>query len=189
MYTVTAAPSGSRTLGANLFDDRSGASFVVWAPHAGAVTLRLTPTNVQPFPFETFALSPDPAQPGYWSVDVSGVAAGHLYQYEITNRGGDTYDPGGLPLLRVDPCARQVISSDRRMPAAVADPTFTFTTPFRTPPFEDFILYQAHVGSFAGRNDPPLQAVYDPNGGTASFDLVPDVLRGRHGRRHYRRGP
>jgi len=169
MYTLKAAPSANQALGANLFADRTGASFVVWAPNASAVTLRLTADRTQPFTFDELALQPDPTQPGYWSADVTGVAGGHLYQYAITNRGGDMYDPNGPPLLRVDPCARQVLSSDRRLPALIIDPDFTFTTPFRTPDFENFILYQAHIGSFAGRND-GISVVYDPNGGTARFD-------------------
>jgi 1,4-alpha-glucan branching enzyme len=105
----------------------------------------------------------------YWSADITGVAPGHLYQFAIQNRGGDQYDAGGLPLLRADPCARQVSSSDPKLPTIVVDPSsYTFSAPFQTPRFEDFIIYQAHVGSFAGRNA-NQQVVTDRNGGTANF--------------------
>src|SRR5437764_544410 len=140
VYQIVFAVSGTTALGANLVPDKSGASFRVWAPNANAVNVRLTPSEADPF--QTLPLGRDRANRAYWSVDISGVAAGHRYQFEITNRGGDTYNPGGPPLLRVDPCARQVTSSDPTLPALVVDPTtFAFTAPFRTPSFENPIIY------------------------------------------------
>jgi 1,4-alpha-glucan branching enzyme len=120
-------------------------------------------------PQSTFMLRPDTANPAYWSADISGVTAGHLYQFAIQNRGGDRFDPGGLPLLRADPCARQVTSSDPKLPATVVNPgTYQFRYPFNTPPFHNFIIYQAHVGSFAGKSD-GLPVTTDKNGSTATF--------------------
>src|SRR6185437_16208330 len=115
MYTIKSGIGGSQDLGANLLPDRSGASFRVWAPNAGAVEVRVAPAEDQP-PL-VVSLEADPGSPGYWTIDVEGVAAGHLYQFQITNRGGDEYDPGGLPIPRADPCARQVTSSDPSKPA------------------------------------------------------------------------
>jgi 1,4-alpha-glucan branching enzyme len=173
-YGAKAAVSATTTLGVNLFPDKSGASFRVWAPNAKAVSVRLAPTNAAPF--QTFSLSQDTANQAYWSVDFSGVTVGHLYQFEITNRGGDRFDPGGLPTLHVDPCARQVTSSDPTLPAIVVDPSsFAFTSPFRTPSFENYIIYQAHVGSFAGRGD-GIAVCSDSNGGTARFDQFESKL-------------
>lgn len=174
MYTIKSGIGGSQDLGANLLPDKSGASFRVWAPFAGAVEVFLAPTEGQPP--QTVPLIADPASPGYWAVDVEGVAAGHLYQFEITNRGGDEYDSGGLPLPRVDPCAREVTSSDPSGPAVVVDPTtFAYTAPFQTPAFPNFIIYQAHVGSFVGRGD-GIAVYRDANGGTASFDQFESKL-------------
>lgn len=167
MYSITTTVPPLPALGANLFPDKSGASFRVWAPYASAVSVRLSPNAAQPL--QPFPFSVDPANPGYWTASITGVAVGHLYQFEITNRGGDKYDPGGVPFLRIDPAARQVQSSDRRVPGFVVDPTtFMWKTSFQTPSFEDFIIYQAHVGSFAGRGD-GLAVVTDANGSTASF--------------------
>jgi 1,4-alpha-glucan branching enzyme len=167
MYSVTTAVPALPALGANLFADRSGAGFRVWAPYASAVNVRLSPSAAQAL--QPFPLSADPTNPGYWAAAITGVAAGHLYQFEITNRGGDKYDPGGVPFLRIDPAARQVQSSDRRVPGFVVDPTtFTWKASFQTPSFENFIIYQAHVGSFAGRGD-GLPAATDTNGSTATF--------------------
>jgi 1,4-alpha-glucan branching enzyme len=134
------------------------------------VEVRLAPSSTSSI--TTRALAPDAANPTYWSADIADVAAGHVYQLAITNRGGDPFDPDGLPVLHVDPCARQVTSSDPSLPALVVDPaTFAFTAPFQTPTFQNFIMYQAHVGSFAGRGDGV--AVYtDGNGGTARFTDV-----------------
>jgi 1,4-alpha-glucan branching enzyme len=113
--------------------------------------------------------SPKMLVTGYWSADIAGAAAGHLYQYAVQNRGGDQFDPGGLPLLRADPCARQVASSDPKLPCVISDPdSYTFNAPFQTPTFQNFIIYQAHVGSFAGRND-GIVVTTDADGGTANF--------------------
>ncbi|HEV2457788.1 MAG TPA: alpha-amylase family glycosyl hydrolase, partial [Ktedonobacterales bacterium] len=166
MYSLIAAPSARSTaLGANLF--AGGVSFRIRAPYASAVSVRLAPYAADTF--IAVSLGRD-ANPSYWSADVADVAADHLDQFEITNRGGDATDPGGLPFLRVDPCAREAISSDSTQPALVVDPSdFVFTAEFRTPAFQDFIIYQAHVGSFAGRGD-GIAVVSDANGGTATFD-------------------
>lgn len=179
MYDTTPIPNGITALGATLFPDKSGAAFRVWAPNASAVNVRLATT--QAGPFTVLPLSRDAVNPAYWSLGVSGVAAGHCYLFDITNRGGDAYDPGGLPVLHVDPCARQVITSDPSTLARVVDPTtFTFTAPYQTPAFADFIIYQAHVGSFVGRND-GIAVTYDANGGTArfaQFESKLDYIRG-----------
>jgi 1,4-alpha-glucan branching enzyme len=167
MYALVSAPSNSTALGANLPDDKASASFRVWAPYASGVTVMLQPDTATAQ--VSFPLQPDAANPAYWSADISGVAAGNLYQFSVQNRGGDAFDPGGLPLLRTDPCARQATSSDPKIPAVIVDPsTYTFQAPFVTPQFQNFIVYQAHIGSFAGKDD-GLPVVTDADGSTATF--------------------
>ena len=167
MYALLSAPSATTPLGATLFANKTSASFRVWAPNASAVLVLVQPNSASPQ--SSFALKPDAANPAYWSADISGVAAGHLYQFSVQNKGGDPFDPGGLPLLRADPCARQVTSSDPKLPVVVVDPSvYQFQAPFSTPQFQNFIIYQAHVGSFAGKND-GLPVITDTNGYTASF--------------------
>jgi 1,4-alpha-glucan branching enzyme len=174
MYSVAAAPSKTKTLGAALFPDKSGTSFRVWAPNASSVNVLLQPDSATPA--ASFALAKDVGNPAYWSVDIADAVAGHLYQFAIQNRGGDKYDPGGLPLLRADPCARQVTSSDPKLPSLISDAAiYKFTAPFQTPAFQNFIVYQAHVGSFAGRHD-GIVAAADKNGETASFSQVESKL-------------
>src|SRR5579864_2440413 len=167
MYRLVNSPSKAAALGTKLFPDKSGSSFRVWAPFASTVTLL-----IQPDPATAqveLALARDLAAPAYWSADIAGAVAGHLYQYKIQNRGGDPFDPGGLPLLRADPCARQVTSSDTKLPALVINPSsYRFQAPFTTPQFQNFIIYQAHVGSFTGKSD-GLPVITDANGSTGSF--------------------
>jgi 1,4-alpha-glucan branching enzyme len=174
MYSVAAAPSKTKTLGAALFPDKSGSSFRVWAPNASSVKVLLQADSSTPA--ASFALAKDAGNPAYWSADIADAVAGHLYQFAIQNSGGDQYDPGGLPLLRADPCARQVTSSDPKLPSLISDAAiYKFTAPFQTPAFQDFIVYQAHVGSFAGRQD-GIAAAPDKNGETASFSQVESKL-------------
>jgi 1,4-alpha-glucan branching enzyme len=175
MYTIKSAVSSSLALGTNLY--AGGASIRVWAPNASAVEVRLAPAGTVAAAFTslpTLPLSPDPASPGYWSADIDGVATGDLYQFQITNRGGDAFDSGGQPFLRIDPCARQVISSDQRQPGYVVNPkAFAWKANFKTPAFADFIVYQAHIGSFAGRGDSlPVYIDTLDGSGTASFNDV-----------------
>jgi len=109
-------------------------------------------------------LQRDHANRAYWSANISGVTAGNNYQFEITNQG---IIQGIYP----DPYAT---SSDPIMPIIVVDPTFTFTTPFRIPHFENFIIYQTHIGSFAGRRD-GINVFTDATDGTAEitdFDYI-----------------
>jgi 1,4-alpha-glucan branching enzyme len=174
MYAVVSSPSKTKALGAALFPDKSGTSFRVWAPNASSVKVLLQPDSATPA--APLALAQDAGNSAYWSVDIADAVAGHLYQFAIQNRGGDKYDPGGLPLLRADSCARQVTSSDPKLPTLIADPAiYKFTAPFQTPAFQDFIVYQSHVGSFAGRND-GIVAAADKNGETASFSQVESKL-------------
>jgi len=129
-----------------------GCFFRVWAPHAQAVSVliqdgpywEITDTIIE------HDLAPDG---GYWSATVPNVRAWQLYRFQIRL-------PGGGVLQRLDPAARDVLSSDltRQDPSSrngsVVPGTEPFPwVPFNTPRFHDFIIYQLHVGSFAGRGD------------------------------------
>jgi 1,4-alpha-glucan branching enzyme len=75
------------------------------------------------------------------------------YQYIVTNPGGVNNIAGAY--YRTDARAQQVQSSAAASQGYVIDPA-VFTTnrqPFSTPAFQDFLIYQLHVGSFAGKND------------------------------------
>src|SRR6202011_736969 len=129
-----------------------GCFFRVWAPNAVQVTVLL-----QAGPnWNVTAASARHALTnagGYWSATVPGVQAGQLYRFEIKK-------PDGALLQRLDAAARAFISSalTRDDPsshnASIVLGTDPFPwAPFATPRFENFIVYQCHIGTFAGWND------------------------------------
>jgi 1,4-alpha-glucan branching enzyme len=123
--------------------------FRVWAHFASLVEVILD----HPVPGTTFALANEPGTPN-WSADGIPAPANTRYQYRITTAPGQDNDTS-QPHLRTDARALQVESSDPASRGYIVDPTL-FTNnraPFATPPFEDFLIYQLHVGSFTGRND------------------------------------
>jgi 1,4-alpha-glucan branching enzyme len=142
---VSVSQSVHPGMGANLFSDKC--SFRVWAPNAIAVSVYIW----QDERMSQVTLAPEPSNPSYWSVDVAGVVAGQPYQFSIVNQGGDPTNPGGI-LTRVDAHARQVESAEDNARGIVVDWQQEWSE-FATPKFEDLIIYEAHVGSFAGLND------------------------------------
>jgi len=128
-----------------------GCFFRVWAPHARAVAVRVQDGPLwegdEPGIEQALERARD-----YWSATVPGVRAGQLYRFVIDG-------PGGV-LQRLDPAARDVLSSEltRGDPESRNASVILTSEPFPwaefTPPrFESFIIYQLHVGSFAGRGD------------------------------------
>ena len=132
-------------MGANLFGDNC--SFRVWAPNAIAVSVELW----QEAALTQISLDPEPSDRHYWSVDVRGVNAGQRYRFAIENKGGDISNPGGT-FTRVDAYARQVEHAGDDAKSIVVDWQYEWSE-FKPPKFDDLIIYQAHVGSFAGLND------------------------------------
>ena len=128
----------------------AGCRFRVWAPNASRVQVVFD--NIANPP--AFDLGPEPGT-GNWSADqVTGIAVGTKFQYVITNQGGPNNN-NAQPWYRTDARAQQVESSASTSMGYVIDPSI-FTSsrqPFVTPAFQDFLIYQLHVGSFAGRND------------------------------------
>lgn len=138
-------------VGAWLTEDE-GCFVRVWAPNARSVSVL-----VQDGPYwevdDEMMEQVLVESGGYWSATVPGVRALQLYRFAIEN-------PEGVTRQHLDPAARDVISSDltrwdpSNRNASVVPGTDPFAwAPFGTPRFEDFIIYQFHVGTFAGRND------------------------------------
>jgi len=129
----------------------TGCRFRVWAPNASAVQVILNDPKTGP----TFNLAPEPGT-GNWSADQIEAVAGDKYQYIITNMGGPDNN-NSQPWYRADARSLQVENSDPSAMSYVVDPEI-FTTKrnapaFTTPAFDNFLIYQFHVGSFAGLND------------------------------------
>jgi 1,4-alpha-glucan branching enzyme len=149
-FTVLQAPSNPNSgMGANLLAGGTGASFRVWAPNASSVRVLLRASDADDY--QALALAPDATNAQYFSADIGGAVLETQYRFSITNSGIGAFNPGGV-FERVDPYVRDVESSDAAAPGFITAPAFAFT-PFATPAFADFIIYQMHIGSFAGLND------------------------------------
>jgi 1,4-alpha-glucan branching enzyme len=130
----------------------AGCYFRVWAPHAMQVSVL-----IQDGPYwevtDTILRQPLTKSGGYWSATVPGVKPYQMYRFEIQK-------PDGGLLQRLDAAARDVLSSElTRDDPSVRNGSIVLGTdpfpwaPFDTPAFENLIIYQCHIGSFAGRND------------------------------------
>ena len=125
--------------------------FRVWAPHASRVSIL-----AQDGPYweaGSEIVQHDLVRVGdYWSGTVPGLRPWKIYRFEITS--------GDEVFQTLDPAARDVVHSGltRHDPASrnasiIAEDDLVAWLPFTTPRFENFLIYQLHVGSFAGRND------------------------------------
>jgi 1,4-alpha-glucan branching enzyme len=143
-------------MGANL--SPTGVTFRVWAPNATGVHVSRKAegwTKANP-------MAREPSNAEYWSCDIPNLTAGDEYQFVIDNQGEH---------WRADARSRDVNDDDQTdVSSFVVDPTFQWST-FSTPRFDELILYQVHVGSFAGMND----NLACP-GGTATFDTFAKKL-------------
>jgi len=115
-----------------------GAVFRVWAPGATACYVRGA--------FNGWGLTSPMARAGEdFIARVAGAAAGQEYKY--------FFNPGGI--WKPDARAR-AFNSGNNMNSIIVNP-FGYTwqvDDFATPPRDEMIIYQLHIGEFAGRNDP-----------------------------------
>jgi 1,4-alpha-glucan branching enzyme len=138
-------------LGAWLTTD--GCFFRVWAPNATAVAVLVQDGPRWEIDDPTTDRHALVEEGGYWSGTVPGVRPGQLYRFAITPKSG-------AELQRLDPAARDVLSSDltradpdSRNGSVVLGTDASPRAPFESPQFENYIIYQCHIGSFAGRGD------------------------------------
>ncbi|HET8563100.1 MAG TPA: 1,4-alpha-glucan branching protein, partial [Candidatus Binatia bacterium] len=146
-------------LGARL--ENNGAHFRVWAPNADQAFVaydnhwdRLT----------GFELTRNGE---YFNGFIPGAAVGTRYKFIFVENGHEVW--------RIDPAARDTTHSGLGDPAnggVVVNRAFNWP-PFRTPRFEDLIIYQLHVGTFAGMNDHFAAIVQN---GTAKIDFIESKL-------------
>ena len=120
-----------------------GTTFRVWAPHAEAVFVT---GSFDDWAGTRHALTrDDDGDAATWSADVAGVAPGDEYRFTIRTPNGD--------VSRLDPYARHVTNSIGN--AIVYDPAaFDWgDIDFRMPGWDDVVIYELHVGTFARRPD------------------------------------
>ena len=127
-------------MGSLLYPDGT-CRFRVWAPFAQSVQVEgdFTTWRTAPLSLAREGTS------GNWSADQIPVTAGQMYKYLITNNS--------QVLEKTDARALQVQSSNSASAGYVVAPFPADRQPFQTPAFQDFLIYQVHVGSFSGRND------------------------------------
>ncbi len=130
-------------LGANLI--ASGATFRTWAPEALEVYIALHTAKTKPNPL--FDKSPDKLlkrdQQGYWSGFVEGVKDGDYYRFYIVGNAKEGF--------KRDPYARELEMDDYPNCDCIVRAPNTYPwhdSAFRTPQFEDLIIYQFHIGVF-----------------------------------------
>jgi 1,4-alpha-glucan branching enzyme len=111
-----------------------GVAFRVWAPHAEAVFVTGSFNQWSP---DAHPMLKD--KDGYWYADIDTAAIGHEYKYRIIT--------GDKQFLRMDPYARQVISSVGN--AVVHDPHFDWGDDhYRLPAVNELVIYEMHLGTF-----------------------------------------
>ena len=127
-------------MGAHLSAD--GATFRVWAPNAKAVHV-LGDFNGRVR--DDRSLLTRDAQ-GHWRGFFPGVRDRHRYMFHVTGEGSAG--------LKRDPFARE-LETPFPGECIVRRPDFPWhETGFVTPGFEDFVIYQLHVGTFFAPNVP-----------------------------------
>jgi 1,4-alpha-glucan branching enzyme len=135
--------SASTRMGANLVGP--GATFRVWAPRARSVHVVGSLAGVDDWqPTDANRLVRD--ERGYWAGFVDGARDGDHYKFYVFGEARRSY--------KRDPYARE-LSSDPGYPKSnciVRDPSsYTWqATDWRAPAPEDLVLYQFHIGTFAG---------------------------------------
>lgn len=134
-------------MGSLLYPDGT-CRFRVWAPFAREVQLIGDFTGWRNAPID---LAPEGSS-GNWSADGIAVTAGQMYKYLITNQGGSDNDNSQV-WERADARALQVQSSSAASAGYAVDTFPASRQPFQTPSFQNFLIYQVHVGSYSGRND------------------------------------
>jgi 1,4-alpha-glucan branching enzyme len=123
-------------MGANLVAG-GGATFRVWAPHAHSVRVVGDVNEL---------LVNDGH--GYWAGFVANAREGQRYMFHVVGEGseGEKRDPYARELTPEWPNSQCVI----RDPHAYA----WRSDAYRTPRFEDFVVYQLHAGAFDGPDRP-----------------------------------
>jgi 1,4-alpha-glucan branching enzyme len=150
--------------------------FRVWAPFAKSVKVRAEArADGSNWPVNPVDLTLEGSS-GNWSTDVAGVRHLDRYRYLIENVGGPGNDNSAI-WQRADAHALQVDHSGASAASFVIRPFDQAARPgFSTPRFDDLILYQLHVGSFAGRNDPLTAFPVTPPDLTANFQNLIEKL-------------
>lgn len=130
-----AASTGVPRLGAIPHGEGAGKAvmFRVWAPDAREVGVLVGGRGSHPKP-----MAPDPKLPGHWFLDGRTARAGDEYLFVIDGHA------------KRDPQARQVAGDQGVVVDAKAYRWPASEAAWRTPKLEDMVMYELHLGTFAG---------------------------------------
>jgi len=130
----------STPMGATL--NGNGATFKVWAPNAHAVHV-IGDFNDRVIDKNSLLIKDEK---GYWTGYVEGVQNRHKYIYYVRGDGGSG--------RKRDPFAREL---EQPFPAECIVRTSDYPwhkSKYKTPKFQDFLIYQLHIGTFNIPNFP-----------------------------------
>ncbi|HEU0053496.1 MAG TPA: alpha-amylase family glycosyl hydrolase, partial [Longimicrobium sp.] len=142
-------PAPSQLPGLGAVAHAAGVSFRVWAPNADAVTVA---GNWGGGEVRARRLARE--DDGAWSADLAEARPGDQYRFVI-HRGGERFS-------RIDPYARHVTNSIGNAVVTDADDFDWGSAEWRTPPWNELVIYEVHVGTFNDR----------PGGAPGTFDSV-----------------
>ncbi|MEM9082448.1 MAG: alpha-amylase family glycosyl hydrolase, partial [Planctomycetota bacterium] len=127
-------------------------------PYAGVITCRFWAPNASAVhvggDFNSWSATATPLAAeggGYWSNDISAASVGDQYKFVISN--------GAATLWKTDPYGEEVTNSVGNT-IVYDDSVFAWTGSFSTPPWNEMVIYEMHIGTF---NDLP-------GGGPGDFD-------------------
>src|SRR6266566_9148056 len=130
------APRASTRAGMGAIPFEGGVAFRVWAPHADSVSVVGSFNDWDP------AQHPmAPENGGTWSTEAMTATEGDEYRFHIRN--------GDLELSRIDPRARRLTNSIGNGIVYGAGGFDWGNEEFRTPDWNDLVIYELHVGTFA----------------------------------------
>lgn len=136
MMTTKDARRASTRAGMGAIPFEGGVTFRVWAPHADGVSV------VGSFNGWDGGRHPMAAETGgTWSADVAAAAEGDEYKFLIRTADRE--------LIRIDPRARHLTNSVGNAIVYGADRFDWGDMEFRTPDWNDLVIYELHVGTFS----------------------------------------
>jgi 1,4-alpha-glucan branching enzyme len=134
-FLINVTPLGDMPPGAT--PDGSGTVFRVWAPNATAAHVAGEFNNW------STTLHPLTNVAGVWQTRVAGAGVGQEYQFVFQN-GGTHW--------RTDTYSRRQVNSVGN--SIIGNPSYPWGDAlWKTPRFEDLIIYELHVGTFSGSGD------------------------------------
>jgi 1,4-alpha-glucan branching enzyme len=161
MSTIqSAAPSPYTGMGAVL--GNGGCTYRVWAPFAEGVDVGgdfFNAGNLNPVTWDRVPLA---REGDCWSAFVAGARADSLYKFHLRN-DGNGLDEHAVDQWRHDPYCRDAVSYAGN--SVVVDRTFDWSEDaFRTPPWNELVVYELHLGTFAKHAQGHIATIDDAAG-------------------------